>query len=164
MIFLLFSAENLFNRPAGRKKKKHDHHHGHNHGSSININIDTRKMEIQPKGKHNHKIKGKHGHHGANVTIHFEHELGNERAEKARKKHHKFKPKKEKEAHTEIKIIMKRNHFLVNETHDKIELARKKNKKKRDAGSISVTVFNNNIRFLDSCEERRTALKIKVKG
>lgn len=161
-----------FSKDGAKKKKKdkhhgHDHGHGHHHGkkdgNSIQINIDLGKdgkSGFNLKDKHGRKRK--HGHDG--VVVVFSHPCGHERAEKAKHKHKKYKPKKEKETHDHIKIIIVRNDFLFVETGDKISRARKRNDEKYKAGSISQSVFNNNVHFINTCEKRRATLEIKMKS
>lgn len=150
-----------------KKHKHHDngHHHGKKKGNSIQLNIDLGKdgkSGLRIKDKHGRK--GKHGNHGHdNVVIVFDHPTGHQRADKARKKHKKYKPKKEKETHDHIKIIIVRNDFLYIETGDKISLAKKRNHEKYKGGMISRKNYDDNVLFIGLCEKRRASIKIKMK-
>lgn len=145
-------------------KNKHDHHltNGHNDNSSLTINIDLGKdlrLESNQKDNHNgnnHKKGNKHSYN--NHPSHF----GQHRAYEARNKHKHFKPKKEKEAYEGIQLIITRNNFLLIETSNKITLARQRNKSKRDSGAITLLMYNNNVRLIDSCEKRRATMELSL--
>lgn len=145
--------------------KHHDKHYngGHNNGS-VSIKVDLGKeLKVESHQGDNHKGKG-HGNGKGNKHSYYGHpsDFGQHRAYEARNKHKHFKPKKEKEAYEGIQIIITRNNFLLIETSNKIILARQRNQARRDSGDITIVMYNNNLRLIDSFDERRATMELRL--
>lgn len=145
-------------------KNKHDHHsnNGHHDNGSLTIKVDLGKeLRLESNQNDNHKGKG-HGKGNKHSYDNHPSHYGQHRAYEARNKHKHFKPKKEREAYEGIQLIITRNNFLLIETSNKITLARQRNEAKRDSGGITLVMYNNNLRLIDSCEKRRATMELRM--
>lgn len=145
-------------------KNKHDHHsnNGHSDNGSLTIKVDLGKeLRLETNQNDNHKGKG-HGKGNKHAYDNHPSDFGQHRAYEARNKHKHFRPKKEKEAYEGIQLIITRNNFLLIETSNKITLARQRNEAKRESGGITLVMYNNNLRLIDSYEKRRATIELRM--
>lgn len=126
------------------------------------------KIVFKPKGpKYNFKHPYNYGNPGrwyayGNSGFYTGRDFGQYRAEMARNKHKKFIPVYEYQVIQVYNVILERNVFLINQMDYKIVYLRTKLVEKRDAGLITVDVYENYMDRVVLLERQRSGLQLSL--